>query len=157
MSGQRFPYGYIGALVGVWLLAGCQPGAGDASKTGATDSVASDTLRTTVSTQAVASFNQKVNDPLNPQWYFSVQLYETRKPRDYAVRMDFEEMQEMDTVHFPDLGYPIKPAVKRGPDSLTCFIGFLDPKGQFNYYKSVYVEGRSLHLVTVRTYKLVDK
>lgn len=115
-----------------------------------------DSTRDSVSSQAVAGFNERVYDPLNNDWFFTVQLFETKKPLDYIVRMGFEEMQEADTVHYPDLGFPIKPAVLKGPDSLTCFIGFIDPQGKFNYYKSVYVEKKQLHIQTVRQYKMVE-
>ena len=121
------------------------------------DSTSSDGTRATVQTQAIASYNQKVYDSLNHQWYFSVQLYETKKPLDYVVQMIYQEMHNVDTIHYPDLGYPIKPAVLKGPDSLSVYVGFLDPQGQFMYYKSVYVEKKTLNLRTIRKYSTGDQ
>jgi hypothetical protein len=121
------------------------------------DGVAADGTRTTVQAQAVASYNQKVYDSLNHQWYFSVQLYETKRPLDYVVQMIFQEMHNVDTIHYPDLGYPIKPAVLKGPDSLSVYVGFLDPQGQFMYYKSVYVDKKTLNLRTIRKYTTGDQ
>lgn len=119
--------------------------------------VSADGTRATVQTQAVASYNQKVYDSLNHQWYFSVQVYETKKPLDYVVQMIYQEMHNVDTIHYPDLGYPIKPAVLKGPDSLSVYVGFLDPQGQFMYYKSVYVEKKTLNLRTIRKYTTSDQ
>ncbi|TDW99926.1 hypothetical protein [Dinghuibacter silviterrae] len=136
-----------GLAVTMAFSSGCHQGGVD---------VNSDGTRKVVSTQAVASYTQKVNDSLNKEWFFSVQVYETPKPLDYLVQMIYEEMHEVDTVHFPDMGYPIKPAVLKGPDSLTCYVGFLDPKGQFMYYKSVYVENKTLNLRTIRKYTASD-
>jgi hypothetical protein len=139
-------------LTGATILPACQSEGSQKEQTASLK----DSTRDTVSNQAVAAYNQKVYDTLNHDWFFTVQLYETKKPLDYIVRMGFEEMQEADTVHYPDLGFPIKPAVLKGPDSLTCFIGFIDPQGKFNYYKSVYVEKKQLHIQTVRQYKMVQ-
>jgi hypothetical protein len=109
------------------------------------------TTRTNVDTQAVASYEEKLNNKLN-NWYFSVRVYETKKPLDYIVQLGYEEMEYADTISFPDLGSNIKPAVQKGPDSLSCYVGFIDPKGQFQYYKGVYVDQHGINIRTIRTY-----
>lgn len=111
-----------------------------------------DGTRKTVQAQAVANYSQKILDTLNRQWYFSVQLFETRNPQDYIIQMIYEEMHNTDTIHFPDMGYPVKPAVKKADDTLSVYVGFLDPKGEFQYYKSVYVDRKGMHLQTIRKY-----
>jgi len=141
---------FLVLAAGLYLTYGCHQGSEKSAPS-------ADSTRTAVQTQAVAAYDQKVNDTLNHDWYFSVQLYETPKLRDYVVQMIFEEMHDVDTVHFPDLGYPVKPALQKGPDSLSCYIGFLDPKGQFMYYKAVYVDKKALHLRTVRKYTVKDE
>ena len=135
-------------IFGALSLYGCGSGAGNAGS--------ADSVRSVVRTQPIANFRQKVADPLNQDWFFSVQLFETHKTKDYVVRIGFEEMREIDTVHFPDLGYPIRPALQKGPDSLSCYIGFLDPKDQFLYYKAVWVENNTVNIRTVRKYKIGD-
>jgi predicted ester cyclase len=152
MQRKAVPFAIL-ILIGIIIVSSCQNEGSQKEKT----TSLKDSLRDTVSSQAIAGYNQKVYDPLNPDWYFTVQLYETKKPLDYIVRMGFEEMEEADTVHYPDLGFPIKPAILKGPDSLTCFIGFISPDGKFNYYKSVYVEKKQLHIQTVRQYKMVQE
>lgn len=107
--------------------------------------------RTNVDTAAVASYQEKIKNSLN-NWYFSVKLYETRKPLDYIVSMGYEEVQDQDTIHFPDLGYPIKPAIQKAADSLSCYVGFTDPKGNFMYFKGVWVDKEGVHIRTVRSY-----
>ena len=138
----------LGIAATMGLSSACHQGGGD---------VSADGTRKTVQPQAIASYSQKVYDSLNHQWYFSVQLYETRKPLDYVVQMIYEEMHDVDTIHYPDLGYPIKPAILKAPDSLSVYVGFLDPQGQFMYYKSVYVDKRALNLRTIRKYTTTDK
>jgi hypothetical protein len=107
--------------------------------------------RATVDTQAVANYQEKIQDKLN-NWYFSVRLYETKNPLDYVVNMGYEEVADQDTIHFPDLGYPIKPAIQKAADSLSCYIGFTDPKGNFMYFKGVWVDKNGLNIRTVRSY-----
>jgi hypothetical protein len=138
-------------LGGLLLIQSCN----DSSTTGSSASTdgagANLTERTTINPQAVAAYKQKVNDKLN-DYYFSVEVYETKKPLDYIVHLGYETMEDADTIHFPNLGYPIKPAIQKTTDSLSCYIGFIDPKGQFQYFKGVWVDKNGLNIRTVRTY-----
>ena len=109
-------------------------------------------VRATIDPNPVATYSRKVDDPLNKDWTFFVRLYETRQERDFIARFGYEEMRDTDLVHFPDMGYPIRPALLKGPDSLSCYIGFLDPHNQFMYLKAVWVERDGLHHRTVRKY-----
>lgn len=135
------------------VLGACQGNGGGAATTNATE-VPSERVK--VSDTAVASYREKVPDKLN-DWYFSVELFELKSTFDYVSHVRYEEMERVDTIHFPNLGYAIKPAVQKGPDALTCYIGFISPKGEFMYLKSAYVEDSKLFLHTVRTYTTTEK
>jgi hypothetical protein len=134
----------------------------DSSTTGSSVSVDTDGAaanlveRTTVNPQSVATYKQKVNDKIN-DYYFSVEVYETGKPLDYIVHLGYETMQDADTIHFPNLGYPIRPAIQKTTDSLSCYIGFIDPKGQFQYFKGVWIDKNGINIRTVRSYDPADK
>jgi len=143
--------GFFGALVClgcVWLMPSCNNSASDQGTAAGTQKLED---RAKVDTQAVATYKEKIKDVLN-DWYFSVQVYETKKPLDYVVNMGYEEVEDADTIHFPDLGYAIKPVIQKAADPLSCYIGFTDPKGHFMYFKGVWVDKNGLNIRTVRSY-----
>ena len=103
----------------------------------------------------VAVFKEKTDNPLN-DWYFSVQLYETKRTFYYLLKMRFEEVTGEDTLKLPDFGMEPKPALVRGKDRFSCIIGFYDKENKFREYKLVSVkEGRELKLTTLNHYTVV--
>lgn len=133
-------------------LQSCDNSSGSSTPVGDADGhQANLTERTTVNPKPVATYRQKIDDKLN-DYYFSVEVYETAKPLDYIVHLGYETIEEADTIHFPNLGYPIKPSIQKTTDSLSCYIGFIDPKGQMQYFKGVWVDKNGLNIRTVRTY-----
>jgi hypothetical protein len=108
--------------------------------------------RKLVKKEAVATYTEKVADPLN-DWNFEVSLYETRKTFHYLVKLKFEEMRGEDTLIFPDFGTEPVPALKKGKDKFSCLIGFIDKKDSFREYKLVTVrEGREMKITTLHHY-----
>jgi len=143
-------------LGGLVLMQSCNDSSATGSSSSTDGAAANLTERATVNPAAVATYKQKVNDKLN-NYYFSVEVYETKKPLDYIVHLGYETMQDADTIHFPNLGYPIRPAIQRTTDSLSCYIGFVDPKGQFQYFKGVWIDQNGINIRTVRTYDSAEK
>ena len=74
--------------------------------------------RTTVSTEPVAEYKQKTENPLN-DWYFSVKLFETPKTFQYVMKLKYEEMEGEDTLFLPNVGTPPKPVIQKGEDKLS--------------------------------------
>jgi DNA polymerase-3 subunit epsilon len=120
-------------------------------------------FRQQVKKEAVAEYTAKMHDPLNPNWFFSVRLYETSKTLAYRVNMRYEELEADDTLKLPDLGTPPKPVIQKGKDSNSCMIGFMDSDNQFREYKLVSVKGDQLaikavkHYAVTQGYRLVDE
>ncbi len=112
-------------------------------------------FRNEIKREPIASYKEKVDDPMN-DWYFSVQLFETKKTFSFLLKMQYEEVRGEDTVKIPDFGMEPKPAIRKGKDRYSCIIGFLDNENQFREYKEVSVKGgRELKLTTLNHYTVV--
>lgn len=107
--------------------------------------------RKEVSKQAVASYKEKLDNPLN-EWYFSVQLFETPKSFHYKMLLQYEEIRGVDTLKLPNFGLEPKPEIRKGPDPFSCIVGFLDKEGKFRAYKKVYVVNGGLKVTTIKRY-----
>lgn len=107
--------------------------------------------RKEVNKQAVASYKEKVDNPLN-EWYFSVQLFETSKSFHYKMILQYEEIRGVDTLKLPNFGLEPKPEIRKGADAFSCIVGFLDKEGNFREYKKVYVANGGLKVTTIKHY-----
>lgn len=140
----------ISALL-VFFYSCQQPGSSEADSRAATVSE----FRNEIRREPIASYKEKVDDPMN-DWYFSVQLFETKKTFSFVLKMQYEEVRGEDTVKIPDFGMEPKPAIRKGKDRYSCIIGFMDKENQFREYKEVSVkEGRELKLTTLNHYTVV--
>lgn len=150
-------------LLGSIGLSAC--GEGPARKTGAehdstgkvtsvADLVPQD--RSTVSKEPVATFSEKVKNPLN-DWRFQVQLFETPKTFRYLMKLEFEEMRESDTLKIPNLGFEPKLKIIKGNEPNSCIIGFMDKKDKFREYKKVIASNNRLRVITLKHYAVYTK
>ena len=110
--------------------------------------------RTTVSTEPVAEYKQKTENPLN-DWYFSVKLFETPKTFQYVMKLKYEEMEGDDTLFLPNVGTLPKPVIQKGDDKYSCIVGFMDNHDQFREYKKVYVKNDELKVTSLKHYSVV--
>ncbi len=122
------------------------------------DSVVSKTpyinpIRDEVRKQAVASYSEKTENPLN-EWYFRVELYETKNTFQYLVKLQYEEIRGADTLKIPNFGRMPELVIKKGEEQYSCIIGFLDRKNKFREYKKVYVKDNVLKITTLRHYSV---
>ncbi|MBS1600138.1 MAG: hypothetical protein JST75_18065 [Bacteroidetes bacterium] len=147
------------------LFIGCQQNQHSSDNKSKSDSganstnVHSETIpenRKEVKKEAVASYKEKTDNPLN-DWYFSVRLFETEKTFDYVLKMQFEEIRGEDTLTLPNFGIQPKPELRKGKDKYSCIVGFIDRENKFREYKLVYVkDGTKLKLVTLNHYSVVS-
>jgi hypothetical protein len=107
--------------------------------------------RTTLNPIPVADYKEKVKNGLN-DWYFSVEIYETKKTFYYLIRMQFEEVRGEDTLKLPNLGALPRPQIQKGNDKYSCVLGFLDGQNKFNQYKLVSVVDGNIKLTTLKHY-----
>lgn len=107
--------------------------------------------RATVKKEPVATFTQKIKNPLN-DWKFQVQLFETSKTFRYLMRLEYEEMKEIDTLKIPNLGFEPRLQIMKGEEPNSCIIGFLDKKDQFREYKKVIAKDNHLKVTTLKHY-----
>jgi hypothetical protein len=112
-------------------------------------------IRKKINDTPVAEFREKTGDALN-DWYFLVQVYETRETFQYQVKLQFEEIRAEDTIRFPNFGIWPKPRIQKGKDKFSCIIGFLDQENKFREYKLVSVkDSRELKISTLARYAVV--
>ena len=109
--------------------------------------------RTTVSTEPVAEYKQKTENPLN-DWYFSVKLFETPKTFQYVMKLKYEEMEGDDTLFLPNVGTTPKPVIQKGEDKYSCIVGFMDNHNEFREYKKVYVQHDELKVTSLKHYSV---
>lgn len=133
----------------------------DSDKVKETYKVTNDTIpetRNTIKSEAVASYSEPVKDKdkLN-NWKFAVELYETPAMFKYLVKIEYMALNEKDTVTIPNFGILPQVEVRKGPEPLSCIIGFLDKTGEFKPYKQVAVEDKNLKITTLRHYARTRK
>jgi hypothetical protein len=107
--------------------------------------------RADVSKKAVARYSEKIDDPLN-DWKFAVELYETPATFKFLMTIEYEAINETDTITIPNFGIRPKVDVKKGKDPLSCIVGFYDKKGEFMEYKQVSFKGNQLKISTLKQY-----
>ena len=108
-------------------------------------------VREAVKKNPVASYLTTVGDPRLDQ-KFGVEVYETRCTFKYLLAMQYEGMQETDTLNVPNFDtWPVV-QVKPGDDSLSCIIGFLNDKKEFMEYKLLSAKNDQLKLTVLRRY-----
>lgn len=107
--------------------------------------------RKEVKKEAVASYRVKTDDPLN-DFYFGVQLFETKKTFHYLMKLEFETIDGKDTLRLPNFGTMPEPVIRKGPEKYSAIIGFMDKDKQFREYKKVYVAGNKLKVTALKHY-----
>lgn len=141
-------------LLIVFAICSCnQEKNSNAGKSGSV-TVVNDTIplqRTQVESGPVASFIEKVEDPLN-DWKFAVEVYETKATFDFLIKMRYKELEAEDTLNIPNFGIMPKVEIRKGPEKESCIIGFLDKQGAFKDYKLVEIKKNQLKISTLRHY-----
>ena len=145
------------SLLTVLALLSCnqssQPGAERSNDSNTVETAADDVPleRATVKAEPVATFTEKVENPLN-NWRFQVKLFETPQTFRYLMKMEYEEMREQDTLKIPNLGFEPKLEIRKGSEQYSCIIGFIDNKNQFREYKKVAAKNNNLKVTTLKRY-----
>lgn len=140
----------------VLLIISCSDNSKQQSKmTSSTAAITSnDTIpvvRKQVSKSPVASYIIPINNPLLYQ-YFGVKIYETPLTFQYLLKMQYEGMIETDTLKIPNFGtWPIVQS-RKGPEKLSCIIGFLDKEKHFKEYKMLLAKDNKLMLIVLKRY-----
>jgi len=114
------------------------------------------TERKNVKKEPVAIYTEKIKNPLN-DWRFEVKILETMQTFRYLLKIEYEEMNEQDTLKIPNLGFEPKLEIRKGPEPYSCIIGFIDNKNQFREYKKVIATNNRLRVVTLKHYGIYYK
>lgn len=108
-------------------------------------------IRPVVHKKPVASYLVPVNDP-KLERTFGVDIYETGNTFEYLMRLHYEAVEKTDTLKIPNFG--VWPVVKitKGPERISCVIGFLDKNKQFKPYKMVTAKGDKMRIIELKRY-----
>lgn len=111
-------------------------------------------IRKDVKTVSVATYSEPVadKDKLN-NWKFSVDAFETAQTFKYLLKIQFKELRVEDTLTVPNFGIQPTVLLKKGPEDLSCIIGFSGKEGEFKDYKKVIVENGELKINTIKGYR----
>jgi hypothetical protein len=110
--------------------------------------------RTTVSADPVKVYEEPVGDSLNPTWKFKVELFEQKQSLKYHVKFQYKEVTGEKIFSYPNLGFMPKPELKKGPDPLSCIIGFYDADSTFMELRIVKVENDNLVYRHLKEYQV---
>ncbi|MCU0334082.1 MAG: hypothetical protein MUF62_03415 [Chitinophagaceae bacterium] len=111
--------------------------------------------RTSISAEPVATYREKLADELN-DWYFSVQVFETKYRFHYLMKIGYEEMRVTDTLKLPNLGMEPKLVLAKGPQPYSCRISFYDHKNQLREYKEVVFKNGKLKINVLQRYAVYN-
>lgn len=147
-------------LLGITVVfSACNPVGNDGPKDSTTISKPSselDEARPDPKTSPVAAYEKRVPNDLN-QWWFRVQLFETKQRFIYKLKMEYEEMNEEKEIGFPNLKMEPQPKIRKGTKDFEAIVGFLDNKGEFKEYLMVSAVGGNLQLKTLKHYAVSTK
>ena len=115
-----------------------------------------DEARSNPKSTPIAAYEKRVPNDLN-QWFFRVQLFETKQRFIYNLKMQYEEMNEEKEIGFPNLKMEPQPQIRKGAKDFEAIIGFLDNKGEFKEYLKVSADGGNLQLKTLKHYAVSTK
>ena len=110
--------------------------------------------RTTVNPAAVKVYEEDINDPLNPEWKFKVELFEQKESLKYELRFQYKEVTGEKIFSVPNMGFMPKPELKKGPEPFSCIIGFYDADSTFMELRLVKVENDNLVYKHLKEYKV---
>ena len=114
--------------------------------------------RANVKTEAAASYSEPVadKDKLN-NWKFAVEAFETPMTFKYLLKIQYKELSVEDTLLIPDFGIQPVVEMKKGPEDLSCIIGFKGKENEFKEYKKVVVEDGELKITALKSYRKAVK
>ncbi|HMO31697.1 MAG TPA: hypothetical protein PKE63_05640 [Lacibacter sp.] len=111
--------------------------------------------RATVNPDPVLEYVVNLGDTLNPEWAFSVKLYEQQKSLQYRVLFKYKEVEGEKIFSYPNLGFMPLPGLRRqGEDSLACVVGFYDADSTFMDLRLIKVENGNLIYRHLKEYQV---
>jgi len=83
---------------------------------------------------------------------FVVSLYETKNTFHYLIKIQYQNLEEEDTLKVPDFG--IQPSVEiiKGDKRPSCIVGFFDKDKKFRESKLIYMDGDKLKVHVLKRY-----
>lgn len=107
--------------------------------------------REKVENSPVASYSEKVKDPLN-DWRFALDIYETPQTFKFLMKIEYMVQEAEDTLTIPNFGIMPKVEIRKGLEENSCIVGFLDKQGEFKDYKLIALKEKQLKISTLKYY-----
>lgn len=113
--------------------------------------------RTTVNSAPVKEYVEEVEDKLNPEWKFKVQLFEQEESLKYKVKFQYKEVSGEKIFSYPNLGFMPKPELRKGAEPFSCIIGFYDADSVFMELRMIKVENENLMYRHLKEYQVGEE
>ena len=98
--------------------------------------------------------NQFCNDDSSKT--LKVQLFEQKESLKYEVKFSYNGTTGEKIFSYPNLGFMPKPGLKRGPNSMSCIVGFYDADSVFMDLRLIAVENGNLMYRHLKEYQVEE-
>ncbi len=111
--------------------------------------------RATVKSDAVATYTESVSNDDSSKT-LKVQLFEQKESLKYEVKFSYNGTTGEKIFSYPNLGFMPKPGLKRGPNSMSCIVGFYDADSVFMDLRLIAVENGNLMYRHLKEYQVEE-
>jgi hypothetical protein len=111
--------------------------------------------RATVKTDAVVTYTETENNN-DTSKTLKVQLFEQKESLKYEVKFSYNGTTGEKIFSYPNLGFMPKPGLKKGPNQMSCIVGFYDADSVFMDLRMIAVENGNLMYRHLKEYQVEE-
>lgn len=108
--------------------------------------------RTTVKTEPVLTYTESEKGDTSKT--LKVQLFEQKESLKYEVKFSYNGTNGEKIFSYPNLGFMPKPGLKKGPNPMSCIVGFYDADSVFMDLRLIAVENGNLMYRHLKEYQV---
>jgi hypothetical protein len=109
--------------------------------------------RAAVKTDAVVTYTESENNN-DTSKTLKVQLFEQKESLKYEVKFSYNGNNGEKIFSYPNLGFMPKPGLKKGPNPMSCIVGFYDADSVFMDLRLIAVENGNLMYRHLKEYQI---
>ncbi len=109
--------------------------------------------RTTVKSGAVMTYTESTSNDDSTNT-LKVELFEQKESLKYEVKFSYNGNNGEKIFSYPNLGFMPKPGLKKGPNPMSCIVGFYDADSTFMELRLIAVENGGLIYRHLKEYQV---